>query len=466
MAHHLPTGRRLARGETVESCGHVGAAHGVGAEPKLIEDLGGRPRHCGRRGPHRGGDGARVEAVERGGGRGELGWEGPQQRWRPADRRDPVKAREKWGSRREVHDRPPPTSHVIGGREPDRWGREAGRRERALDLSFLRPHFSVWGEAHDHLGRHAIGLVRDCYPVHRRPEASGQRRRIARDHAWPLGAEPLLDFLVVNNHGVYRNGTYWYCRGMDAPAPVELVAEWTIDQLAQHSGVPGRTVREYQTLGLVHPPRRSGRIGLYDASHLRRLALIARLQERGYSLAGIGDLLAAWRGGDALTDILGLEPDQLVHIDEPGAPATIDQLHRLLPQLVPDRLDDLISTGIVEACGPDRYCVPSPSLLQLAIEALAAGIEVDALLTLLGAIGSAADAVADSVLVALASAPATDPAAVEGLVGRGRGLLSHGLGRLTLHRLGRRVGVTNDDDASQIATRLSGTGPAGRAARS
>lgn len=253
---------------------------------------------------------------------------------------------------------------------------------------------------------------------------------------------------------------------MDAPAPVELVEEWTIDQLAQHSGVPARTVREYQSLGLVHPPRRSGRIGLYDASHLRRLALIARLQQRGYSLAGIGDLLAAWRGGDGLTDILGLEPDQLVHIDEPGAPATIDQLHRLFPQLVPDRLDDLISTGIVEACGPDRYCVPSPSLLQLAIEALAAGIQVDILLTLLGALGSAADAVADSVLIALASAPATDPATVEGLVGRGRGLLSHGLGRLTLHRLGRRVGVTKDDDSSQIATRLASADPASRAERS
>jgi DNA-binding transcriptional MerR regulator len=254
---------------------------------------------------------------------------------------------------------------------------------------------------------------------------------------------------------------------MHTTATDEHVDEWTIDQLAQRSGVPARTVREYQTLGLVHPPRRSGRIGLYDASHLRRLALIARLQERGYSLAGIGDMLAAWRGGDALTDILGLEPDQLVHIDEPGAPATIDQLQRLLPRLVPDRLDDLISTGIVEACGPDRYCVPSPSLLQLAVEALTAGIEVDDLLRLLGALGSAADAVADAVLVALASAAPTDDAApVEGLVGRGRGLLSHGLGRLTLHRLGRRAGVTEDDDTGQIAARLSGVDPARRSGQS
>ena len=69
---------------------------------------------------------------------------------------------------------------------------------------------------------------------------------------------------------------------VDQTPKLGTVEEWTIDQLAQRSGVPARTVREYQTLGLVHPPRRSGRIGLYDASHLRRLALIARLQERGY----------------------------------------------------------------------------------------------------------------------------------------------------------------------------------------
>lgn len=249
---------------------------------------------------------------------------------------------------------------------------------------------------------------------------------------------------------------------MNSPAVDEL-DEWTIDQLAQRSGIPARTVREYQTLGLVHPPRRSGRIGLYDASHLRRLQLIARLQDRGYSLAGIGDLLAAWRGGDALTDVLGLEPDQLVHVDEPGAPATVEQLHRLLPHLVPDRLDDLLATGVVEECGPDRYCVPSPSLLQLAVDATAAGIEADDLLALLGALGSAADAVADAVLTALGTAAPTDDAdSVDTLVGRGRGLLSHGLGRLTLHRLGRRAGVTSDDDTRQIAARLSGLSAVGQ----
>ena len=67
--------------------------------------------------------------------------------------------------------------------------------------------------------------------------------------------------------------------------------------------------------------------------------LIARLRQRGYSLAGIGDLLGNWSAGADLGEVLGLEPDQLVHVDEPGAPATLDQLHALLPAMIPDHLD-------------------------------------------------------------------------------------------------------------------------------
>ena len=240
-----------------------------------------------------------------------------------------------------------------------------------------------------------------------------------------------------------------------APPNDQAPPAWIVDELAQQSGVPVRTIREYQTLGLLHPPRRAGRIGLYDTSHLRRLQLIGRLQDRGYSLAGIRDLLGAWRDGAALTDILGLEPDQLVHVDEPGAPATLAQLTDLLPALVPDRLDDLLATGIVDACGPDRYCVPSPSLLQLTVDALAAGIDADDVLALLGTFRSAADAVSDAVLASVARLPArADAGAVDALIGRGRGLLAHGLGRLTLHRIGHSVGVTETDTPADVTRRI------------
>lgn len=239
------------------------------------------------------------------------------------------------------------------------------------------------------------------------------------------------------------------------PDTGRLPAELTVDELAQRVGLPVRTIREYQTLGLVPPPARRGRVGIYGPAHVARLVLIGRLQERGYSLAGIGDLLEAWRDGADLPEVLGLASDELVHIDEPGAPASLDQLTRLVPELVPERLDDLVSTGVVERCGPDRFCVPSPSLLALAADTLAAGYGPDRVLALLGAIGQAARSVADLATAMLADPPAgADPERLAALATRGRGLLAHGTGRLTVHSLGRKLGVTDETTVTDAVRAL------------
>jgi DNA-binding transcriptional MerR regulator len=229
--------------------------------------------------------------------------------------------------------------------------------------------------------------------------------------------------------------------GREPERPVEL----TVDELARRAELPVRTIREYQTMGLLPPPERRGRVGVYGASHHIRLGLIGRLQERGYSLAGIRDLLAAWRDGGDLHEVLGLAPDQLVQVEEPGAPATADQLARLLRQLAPVALEDLLATGVIEACGPDRYCVPSPSLLQLTADALAAGYDANRVLDLLRTLFDAADSIADAVVTAMAERPAN--ANTDQLVAfatRGRGLLAHGTGRLTIHALGKRLGITDE----------------------
>jgi DNA-binding transcriptional MerR regulator len=216
--------------------------------------------------------------------------------------------------------------------------------------------------------------------------------------------------------------------------------ELSIDELAARAGLPTRTIREYQTMELLPAPERRGRVGVYRVAHLQRLQLIGRLQDRGYSLAGIRDLLTSWHDGDELTDILGLSPDELVHLDEPGAPATLDQLARLLPRLVPTRLDDLVAAGVIDPCGPDRYCVPSPSLLQLTVDALDAGYTPAAVLSLLTAVHDAADLVANAAHKLITRPPAgIEAEQLESLATRGRGLLAHGTGRLAIYTLGQRL---------------------------
>jgi DNA-binding transcriptional MerR regulator len=231
--------------------------------------------------------------------------------------------------------------------------------------------------------------------------------------------------------------------------------ELTVDEVARRAGLPVRTVREYQTMGLLPPPAKRGRVGVYRQGHLARLRLIARLQRRGYSLAGIRDLVESWSGGADLGEVLGLVPDEVVHIDEPGTPATFEQLAAALPALVPDRLDELVEIGVVEDCGPDRYCVPSPSLLELARDALTAGYDADRVLTLLRAFSEAAETVASAVIDALSQPPEqADRVGLNRLAVRGRGLLAHGTGRLAIHVLGRRLGVTDEAAAPQMIRAL------------
>ena len=82
---------------------------------------------------------------------------------------------------------------------------------------------------------------------------------------------------------------------------------WTIDELAVVAGTTSRNLRAFQSRGLLPPPRLVGRTGHYDDGHRRRLDAILGLQRRGYSLAAIADLTAAWERGGTLEEVLGFE---------------------------------------------------------------------------------------------------------------------------------------------------------------
>jgi len=84
--------------------------------------------------------------------------------------------------------------------------------------------------------------------------------------------------------------------------------------------------------------------------------------------------------------------------------------------------------------------VPSPSLLQLAADALAVGYRPSDVLGLLTAVHEAADTVARAAARLLTRPPArmSDDDLAQ-LATRGRGLLAHCTGRMTIYELGRRL---------------------------
>jgi DNA-binding transcriptional MerR regulator len=73
------------------------------------------------------------------------------------------------------------------------------------------------------------------------------------------------------------------------------------------AGTTVRNIRSYQDRGLIDPPERRGRVGIYTQAHLGRLRLIHHLLARGYTLANIMELLKAIVEGHDLRSILGLE---------------------------------------------------------------------------------------------------------------------------------------------------------------
>jgi len=175
----------------------------------------------------------------------------------------------------------------------------------------------------------------------------------------------------------------------------------TIDEVAREAGTTTRNVRAYQTRGLLPPPRLVGRVGVYGPEHLARLQLIARLQERGYSLAAIDDLVRAWQEQRSLGDLLGGERDiDPLAEDERGIVLAERELARRFPMIVPDDglLARAIALGIAEplpsAGGERRWRIPSPRLLDVGQALVQLGVPLPEVLDVLAELRRHADEVA------------------------------------------------------------------------
>lgn len=160
-----------------------------------------------------------------------------------------------------------------------------------------------------------------------------------------------------------------------------LVAEYRIDDLAREADTTVRNVRAYQERGLLGPPRREGRVAVYDDGHLARLRLILQLLERGATLQLIADLVDAWHDGHNIADLLGLEAALLAPgADEPGDVMTADELAALLgTDAEPAHVEQAVALGVLRPEG-EGYRVLAPRLLQIGAEIARMGVPVGEML--------------------------------------------------------------------------------------
>lgn len=145
------------------------------------------------------------------------------------------------------------------------------------------------------------------------------------------------------------------------------MTEYRLDELARQAGVASTTVRLYQSKGLLAPPRLVGRTGWYDDSHLRRLQLVARLQDDGYSLAGIANLLERWQEGQSLDALVGVEVELDALLGERNTVTlTAEELLARFPagSMTPDQMQRASALGLVELTDEGTFRVADRRFLD------------------------------------------------------------------------------------------------------
>ena len=156
----------------------------------------------------------------------------------------------------------------------------------------------------------------------------------------------------------------------------------TIENLSLRSGVTTRNIRAYQSRGLLPAPvSRSGeRAAFYTGEHLARLRLVNRLQERGFSLAGIADLLDSMAAGKTLEQVLGIESAIADAEEDDSRIVGENELRALLPNSADaDAIERLVAVGLVDR-HQKAYRIRNPRVFELGLAAVQAGIPVEALL--------------------------------------------------------------------------------------
>jgi DNA-binding transcriptional MerR regulator len=163
----------------------------------------------------------------------------------------------------------------------------------------------------------------------------------------------------------------------------------TIDELAQRTGTSSRNIRAHQAKGLLPGPQLEGRTGYYVEEHVRRLEIINDLQDRGFSLAAIKQVLDAWSTGGDLSSLLGFH-----HVltapwtDEEPVVLAADELFARFPEsrARPELVERSVAQGLIEVHADGTFGVPSPLLVDAGAELNRAGVPLEVILDLVAAI--------------------------------------------------------------------------------
>jgi len=147
----------------------------------------------------------------------------------------------------------------------------------------------------------------------------------------------------------------------------------TIDELARRVDMTARNIREWQTIGVLPPPERRGRIGIYSADHMTRIERIKSLRAEGFPLDVIRRMLD--RSAESAPDVRRLASE----VFDAANLTTSMELKRadLADRLGSDAERLLSSCGLIEVRDEDLVVITDRSTFDYVEKLVAMGLPLD-----------------------------------------------------------------------------------------
>lgn len=106
-----------------------------------------------------------------------------------------------------------------------------------------------------------------------------------------------------------------------------------IGEVSQKAGLPAKTIRYYEDIGLVAPPRDTNGYRVFRENDLHKLAFLGRSRSLGFSIEDCRTLLALYEDdGRASSDVKKIAGQHLLRIEDKLA--ELSAMHETLSHLV------------------------------------------------------------------------------------------------------------------------------------
>ncbi len=108
-----------------------------------------------------------------------------------------------------------------------------------------------------------------------------------------------------------------------------------IGDAAQTAGLPAKTIRYYEDIGLVKPPRDANGYRAFRQSDVHKLTFLARARALGFTIEDCRNLLALWEDSNrASEDVRQIAEQHLAQIA--AKISDLQKMHNTLSDLVRD----------------------------------------------------------------------------------------------------------------------------------